>query len=288
MTKKIEREKPRTSKLPLLRPALLNALIINGTIDLSDRSCGRSERAAFWILEGWCELEMPEGVIRVSEGQLVLFNPQQVIWYKTPTELSGYWVRYSAESDILDVLLQNLVSVAFRSLAFGTKVINIEADVRIALMPVMEFILRQHRSKQPIDQEIMKQYFRLFFLHVCACMTQAEIVKKPCRGEALTKIFLQRLEASFRTKRLVTDYAEMISVSSKHLTDVLKKTTGYSAGYHIRQRIAIEAKHEATAMGSSMKKIAYDLGFYDLAHFSRFFKNATGCNFSSLTKGGSN
>ena len=35
-----------------------------------------------------------------------------------------------------------------------------------------------------------------------------------------------------------------------------------------------------------MKEIAYDLGFLDSAHFSRFFKTFGGINFSEFKRGG--
>ncbi|HLA57121.1 MAG TPA: hypothetical protein VK622_00090 [Puia sp.] len=37
--------------------------------------------------------------------------------------------------------------------------------------------------------------------------------------------------------------------------------------------------------GAGMKEIAYDLGFLDIAHFSRFFKTFAGANFSDFKKG---
>jgi AraC family transcriptional activator of pobA len=36
--------------------------------------------------------------------------------------------------------------------------------------------------------------------------------------------------------------------------------------------------------GCSMKEIAYELGFLDAAHFSKFFKVVTGVNFSAFKK----
>ena len=59
---------------------------------------------------------------------------------------------------------------------------------------------------------------------------------------------------------------------SNYLNEIIKKTTGYSAGYHIRQRVVLEAKRKAAYSDSCMKEIAYHLGFCDIAHFSKFFK----------------
>jgi AraC-like DNA-binding protein len=67
---------------------------------------------------------------------------------------------------------------------------------------------------------------------------------------------------------------------------VIKKNTGVSAGHLIRQRVVLEAKRLARYSGAGMKEIAYDLGFNDSAHFSRFFKSIAGTNFSDFKKEG--
>jgi len=66
---------------------------------------------------------------------------------------------------------------------------------------------------------------------------------------------------------------------------IVKKHTQHSAGYHIRQRIVLEAKRLAIYSDVCMKEIAYLLGFSDTAHFSKFFKKSTGINFSEFKRG---
>jgi YesN/AraC family two-component response regulator len=83
---------------------------------------------------------------------------------------------------------------------------------------------------------------------------------------------------------MVSDYAGRLSVTPNYLNEIIKKTTGFSAGHHIRQRIVLEAKRQATYSGRCMKEIAYFLGFCDMAHFSKLFKNTTGMNFSYFKK----
>ena len=51
-----------------------------------------------------------------------------------------------------------------------------------------------------------------------------------------------------------------------------------------RQRVVLEAKRQATYSGASMKEIAHQLGFDDIAHFSKFFKNFSGLSFSNYKK----
>jgi len=96
--------------------------------------------------------------------------------------------------------------------------------------------------------------------------------------------FSSKLEKNFLTKRLVAEYASELSVTPNYLTEVVKKITGYSASYHIQQRMVQEAKRLAMYSDSNMKVIAYTLGFDDLSHFSKFFKNAAGMNFTEFKK----
>jgi AraC family transcriptional activator of pobA len=76
----------------------------------------------------------------------------------------------------------------------------------------------------------------------------------------------------------------VISVTPNYLTEVVKKVTGNSASYHIQQRMVQEAKRLAMYSDANMKDIAYTLGFDDLSHFSKFFKNAAGMNFTEFKK----
>ena len=75
-----------------------------------------------------------------------------------------------------------------------------------------------------------------------------------------------------------------LSVTPNYLNEVVKKNTGRTAGHHIRQRVALEAKRMGRYSDIAMKEIAYNLGFSDCGHFSKFFKTATGVNFSDFKK----
>ena len=96
--------------------------------------------------------------------------------------------------------------------------------------------------------------------------------------------FSAALDQQFRTMKQVAEYANELSVTPSYLTEVVKRISGYSASYHIQQRMVQEAKRLAIYDDANMKMVAYALGFDDLSHFSRFFKNAAGINFSQFKK----
>ena len=87
---------------------------------------------------------------------------------------------------------------------------------------------------------------------------------------------------------MVAEYAQKLLVTPNYLNGIIKKNTGYSAGHHIRQRVVLEAKRMSRYSDAAMKEIAYNLGFADISHFSKFFKTEAGTNFSDFKKEGSN
>jgi AraC-like DNA-binding protein len=48
--------------------------------------------------------------------------------------------------------------------------------------------------------------------------------------------------------------------------------------------VVLEAKRQAAYSNTCMKKIARDLGFADMAHFSKLFKSTAGVSFTSFKK----
>jgi len=112
---------------------------------------------------------------------------------------------------------------------------------------------------------------------------QRETVSK--KEKELLDRFMERLNQDYASKKLVSDYADDLCISANYLNTIIKKVTGFPASHHIQQCIIREAKCRALKSGAMMKEIAYDLGFRDLAHFSKFFKNYSGSSFSTFMKG---
>lgn len=100
------------------------------------------------------------------------------------------------------------------------------------------------------------------------------------RPMQLADEFMQQLDRHFKQKKMVSDYARTLHVTPGYLNYVLKKVTGLSARSHIHRRLIQEAQTMLQTSDISMKGIAYELGFSDIAHFSKFFKSVTGSSFT--------
>lgn len=96
--------------------------------------------------------------------------------------------------------------------------------------------------------------------------------------------FLASVERLYVQKKQVSEYADELAVSANYLSEVIKRISGYSASFHIQQRIILEAKRKSKATDNSMKKIAFELGFEDPSTFSKYFRTNTGTNFTDFRK----
>jgi AraC-like DNA-binding protein len=80
-------------------------------------------------------------------------------------------------------------------------------------------------------------------------------------------------DKGFPTVKLMAD---MLHLSPRYLSDVLKQETGKTALELIHLFLMSEAKNLLTASDTSVSEIAYTLGFENLPYFSRLFKKEVG------------
>lgn len=94
--------------------------------------------------------------------------------------------------------------------------------------------------------------------------------------QLLLKSFQSEINERFRELREVSEYASLLNISAGHLSEVIKNQSGKPAIKHIHERQALEARRLLFHTGSSLKEIAFDLGFSDASYFNRFFKRECG------------
>jgi AraC-like DNA-binding protein len=125
----------------------------------------------------------------------------------------------------------------------------------------------------------LRQYLKIFLIYLTRQIGQpAEPAEQLYRTE-LANRFFSLLQQNFTKKKLVTDYAGLLSITPNYLNNVVKKVSGHPASHHIQQQLIQEARRQAVYTDKSMKEIAYYLGFETNTHFSKFFKKNEGSNF---------
>ncbi len=88
--------------------------------------------------------------------------------------------------------------------------------------------------------------------------------------------FKNLVETQYTTTRNVIDYARLLSVSSKHLNQVVQEFTLNTAKTFIDNYVILEVKRAMITSSKSIKEIAFDTGFDEVTNFTKFFKNKMG------------
>ena len=246
------------------------------------RSNNRFEIA--WITKGSGTHYIDFQKTPVEDNSLFFVKPGQVHQLDLTGEFEGYLISFS--ESFLSIEDQESNSSYHTSLfkLFATaRSINVLNDF-VDMKNIAERMINEYDGHNLFRAEILRRYFKILLIYITRQLEGKFETVRPTRKMEIVQQFMGLLERNYKEQKMVADYASMLSVTPSYLNEIIKKTTGFSAGHHIRQRIVLEAKRQATYSGNCMKEIAYFLGFCDMAHFSKFFKNTAGMNFSDFKK----
>ncbi|MEO7044338.1 MAG: helix-turn-helix domain-containing protein [Ferruginibacter sp.] len=221
----------------------------------------------------------------IENNHIFFIKPGQVQQFHLTDKPEGYFLSFS--ESFLSIENQESNSTYHTSLFnmfASSRDISIDTDALPDMKNIVEKMIIEFNSTNLFRTEILRRYFKILLIYITRQVEENIEFTSPSRNMEIVQQFMGSLEKNYKKQKMVSDYASMLSVTPNYLNEIIKKTTGFSAGHHIRQRIALEAKRQATYSGQCMKEIAYFLGFYDMAHFSKFFKNTTGMNFSDFKK----
>ncbi|MEM8565569.1 MAG: helix-turn-helix transcriptional regulator, partial [Bacteroidota bacterium] len=92
--------------------------------------------------------------------------------------------------------------------------------------------------------------------------TQIDVIRK----------FNVLVDIHYKSKRHVSDYAELLFKSPKTLSNLFAKYGQRTPLQIIHERLVVEAKRLLLYTDKTAKEIAYELGFDEVASFHKMFK----------------
>lgn len=99
--------------------------------------------------------------------------------------------------------------------------------------------------------------------------------KKYISDERIKKV-LEYIHAHLNAKQTIEDLAAFSCLSKDHLIRIFKREMKMTPMYYINKKIIQKAQLSLVTEPTSVKEIAYQLGFDDQAYFNRTFKKSTG------------
>lgn len=149
-------------------------------------------------------------------------------------------------------------------------------------MEVEHLILKinqEIKNRKPGAGKAIRLYLQLILLHAhrSYARQQLAVQETALSGNALFRRFVKLVSRHFLTLRKVSDYANLLNISTDHLSRTIKSHSAKTAGELIDDMILTEAKAYLRHTELSNAEIAYRLEFSDPSHFNKFFKKQMRC-----------
>ena len=166
--------------------------------------------------------------------------------------------------------------------------------------------LREDRCRQdtPVVTNIIDSMFALLKVYFnqseCTCISQLVLLQlkaffvgfheylqrnpqnrpddevKSYRVRELFNRFMMLMERDYKLSRDVNYYADLMHITSKYLTNIVRQVTGHTPKTIIDQYVILQLKMQLQRSSQSIKEIAWEYHFTDVSFFCRYFKKHTG------------
>lgn len=238
-----------------------------------------------WVKKGSGHHFIDANKHTISDNMIYCIKPKQVHNLVAKPGIQGCIISFT--SDFLGPTPNNF-NPLFRCGLFGNAsdaaVIKVTCDIENELNHIVDNLQKEFNNCSSLKMEILREYLKIFLIYLTRQVRQPDNSTPQLSRTELVNKFFFLLQNNFASKKLVTEYAEMLAVTANYLNNVVKRVSGFPASHHIQQQILQEAKRQAVYTDKTMKEIAYHLGFEANTHFSKFFKKNEGSNFSDYRK----
>lgn len=165
-------------------------------------------------------------------------------------------------------------------LFFGTQdipIVSIPENQKPKFNLLYQVFVEEFSTPDNIQGDMLQMLLKRLII-ICTRLAKEQHIVKKLDNEQIDVIrkFNVLVDTHYKTKRKVSDYADMLYRSPKTLSNLFAIYNQKSPQQIILDRLALEAKRLIHFTDKQNQEIAYELGFNDPAHFSRFFKKMMG------------
>lgn len=223
----------------------------------------------------------------IRPNYIFFVNPNQVHQVITFGKPEGFVIMFTK-----DFLHQNYISEEFLSNlglfsdTNDTPPLKITEDDTEQLKTIAYNIKNTFDTKGAFWKDKLSSYLKLFLIE-CNKYAPTPLEENPQllqSSRQIIKEFKLLVETNFSNWHKVSDYARELNISADYLNSVIKNTIGKTAKEFIQNRLVLEAKRLGVHTTLNTKEIAFQIGFEDPSHFSKFFKKTEGLPFSNFRK----
>lgn len=213
-----------------------------------------------------------------SENCLIRFPIYQPFQIEADGPLDGILLRFHPDFFWNHKYDMELTSkqVLFKSIG-EIPLIKISNEEMDQLLHPLDHLLLELNNDRLGRYDIAISWVKIFMIYASRIKMERGVIRSEALSEVhyVTRELINAVEVHFQHKHRPADYAKLLNVTVKTLNRMAKQHLGKTIGDMISERIITQARHELYLSDKPIKQIAFDLGFHDVAYFSRFFKTQT-------------
>ena len=236
------------------------------------------------IIEGEGKHEIDFTTYDVKPGRVFFLKPGQSHFWSFSSLVKGYIFFHTHEFFMLSMSELNLNEFPFYSL--NESFIDLpEGKIDFFSQAFMN-INDAYYSNQIFKRAYLLSMVNLIYIDFLRLFEENS---KPKLKQSVNNLILvSKLESlidlNFKEHKKATFYAEKLNLTVRHLNRVAKEVLDKTITEMLYSKVVLEAKRLLVHSDEQLSEIAYDLGFDDYSHFSKFFKLRAGESPSSFRK----
>jgi AraC-like DNA-binding protein len=228
-----------------------------------------------YIENGEGELIIDKQKIRIDRAKVIVIRPGCVVSVDINRQAKGQFICFT--EDFFSLRYNNNVLHQFSFIKNGAqnqiRLNELQAEKWTVLIDLLnsEFKLQKRESSK-----ILRSYLNIFLIELERLYNPTGHLKSRSQKNEKIQHFEDLIDKHFYTKKLPSEYAEMLHMTPNYLNKLCKLETGLTAGDMIRKRVTLEAQRLLHYTTLTVSEIADKLGFESISYFDTFFKKNTG------------
>lgn len=220
-------------------------------------------------------LTVDENSFEVKNQEVLLLSKGQIYQFETPSVISGYIVSFGdCFWEKTPNSASNCKAVLFNNAAANQRLQPNDAEMKELIM-LFNTLLNEYKALPYTNQmDAMAAYLKIIMIKLANVKITDEGTFDS-QDYILYRKFMELLTTRYRNFHAVSDYAELLNITSRRLSELCKRCSHKSAKEIINGQIVAEAKRSLQFSSNPVKEIAYQLNFNTPEQFSHFFKKNT-------------
>jgi len=162
---------------------------------------------------------------------------------------------------------------------FGTQnppIIQLSDEEAQKFNTLLEVFIDEFTTRDNIQGEMLVMLLKRLIIKTTR-LAKAQLIPSDLKESQIDIVrkFNVLVDVHYKSKKQVTEYADMLFKSPKTLSNVFGKYNQKTPLQIIHERIVLEAKRLLMYTEKTSKEIAFELGFEDVGTFHKLFKKTT-------------